>query len=429
MANGLLIHFFGIFHALYSFYAHTRINNPLCINIRDLLPEITSSLAPQSVITYNKHCLASILNSIVSSVLSHWVLPYYAVVFAPFKKLRSRKVVPQQPTATGQQVHKETADIANPHTTCTGPTRPAGKSSELPRQELEPKSHDRTPPSEDASGGEVQEVAASHEVATGDEVKGGETDKDECRAHERVNDKDSRVEKSEDETTTMRPHAPQSMPLEGEWTGQASGGISKPTAPETDPTRPSRDPEDATGDDERRPDAPTEPPNMPEGMRGRGSRDGNARVETEVSRTSRGHAEATGEISDEPRRPTKPNDSPDELEVARVEEVETSLSKASRGVQEGPGDGDDEERRPGVPDEPPDEPYGEPRNPEGVEVEPGGKAGGVERNGCAAHDDADAEVDGEVAETRRDAEVEVESVETRREASVEAEEWSASTHE
>ena len=148
-----------------------------------------------------------------------------------------------------------------------------------------------------------------------------------------------------------------------------------------------------------------------------------------MSRTSRGHAEATGEISDEPRRPTKPNDSPDELEVTRMEEVEMSLSKASRGVQEGPGDGDDEERRSGVPDEPPDEPYGEPRNPEGVKVEPGGKAGKVERNGCAAHDDADAEVDGEVAETRRDTEVEVESVETRREASVEAEEWSASTHE
>ena len=35
----------------------------------------------------------------------------------------------------------------------------------------------------------------------------------------------------------------------------------------TDPHRPSRDPADATGDDERRPDTPTEPPNMPEGTR------------------------------------------------------------------------------------------------------------------------------------------------------------------
>ena len=90
MANGLLIHFFWMFYALYGIYLYTRINNPLRINIRDLLPENISSLAPQSVITYHKHYLASILNSIVSSVLSHWVLPYYAVVSAPFEKLRSR---------------------------------------------------------------------------------------------------------------------------------------------------------------------------------------------------------------------------------------------------------------------------------------------------------------------------------------------------
>ena len=48
------------------------------------------------MITYNKHCLASILNSIVSSVLSHWVLPHYAVVSAPFEKLRSRKGIHKQ---------------------------------------------------------------------------------------------------------------------------------------------------------------------------------------------------------------------------------------------------------------------------------------------------------------------------------------------
>ena len=324
------------------------------------------------------------------------------------------------PTA-GRQVNDTTADTINPHATCTGPTRPVGKSSEPPRQELEPKSHDRTPPSKDASGSEV------HELATGDKAKGGEMDDEDRRAHERVNDEDSRVEKSEDETTTTRPHAPQSMPLEGEWTGKASGGISKPTAPEMDPTRPSRDTEDATGDDERRPDTPAEPPNMPEGTRGRGSRDGDARVKTEVSRTSRGHAEATGEISDEPRRPTKPNDSPDELEVARVEEVETSLSKASRGVQEGPDD-DDDEGRPGVPDEPSDEPSVESRGPADVQVEPGGETE-AERNGCVVHEDTDAAVDGEVARAYQDAEVEVESAETHREASVEAEEWSASAHE
>ena len=63
-----------------------------------------------------------------------------------------------------------------------GPTEPADRSPEPavepepPRHESYTMSHNRTPPSEDASGGEVQEVAASHEGATGDEVEGGETD-------------------------------------------------------------------------------------------------------------------------------------------------------------------------------------------------------------------------------------------------------------
>ena len=92
-ANGLLIDSLWSLYALYGIYLHTRINNPLRINIRDLLPRIQGFLAPQSVITYHKHCLASILNSIVSSILSHWVLPHYAVVSAPFEKLHSRKLV------------------------------------------------------------------------------------------------------------------------------------------------------------------------------------------------------------------------------------------------------------------------------------------------------------------------------------------------
>ena len=56
-----------------------------------LCPGIMSSLTLQSMITYNKHSFASILNSIVSSVLSHWVLPHHAVVSAPFEKLHSWK--------------------------------------------------------------------------------------------------------------------------------------------------------------------------------------------------------------------------------------------------------------------------------------------------------------------------------------------------
>ena len=99
-----------------------------------------------------------------------------------------------------------------------------------------------------------------------------------------------------------------------------------------------------------------------------------------------------------------------------------------RGIHEGLGDGDDEERRPGVPDELSDEPNIEPRDPQSVQVEPGGETE-AEQNGCAAHEDADAEVDGEVAGTCRDAPAEVESTETRRDAPVEGERWSATTHE
>jgi hypothetical protein len=79
---------------------------------------------------------------------------------------------------------------------------------------------------------------------------------------------------------------------------------------------------------------------------------------------------------------------------------------------EGPGEGDDEERRPGVPDEPFDEPNVELRDPQSVQVEPGGDTD-AERNRCATLESADAEIDGRVVGTCRDAQVEVESARTR----------------
>ena len=295
----------------------------------------------------------------------------------------------------GRQVNEKAADTINPNATRAGPTEPVDRSlgpavePEPPRQESETTSQDRTPSSKDASGGEV------HELATGDKVEGGETDDEDRRAHERIDDESSQVEMSEDETTTTTPHAPQSTLLKGQWTGQASGGINKPTAPETtskdhpdedggptNPTRLSSDPGDATGDDERRPDTPTDPPDQSEGTRGRGGEE-------------------------------------------RVESSELRVSRAPNDVQEGLGENIDEECRPRRPGEPPNEA----RNPTDVQVEPGGKTGEVKRNGCTAHDDADAEVDGEVADTHRDVQNEVESMETRWEASTEGECWSATTHE
>ena len=73
MANGLLIHFLWTFYVLYSIYEHTRINNPL-YKYQVLIPSNVSSLAPQSMITSIKHCLAKYPQHLVSSLLSHWVL-------------------------------------------------------------------------------------------------------------------------------------------------------------------------------------------------------------------------------------------------------------------------------------------------------------------------------------------------------------------
>ena len=220
--------------------------------------------------------------------------------------------------------------------------------SQPPEGQLGAMSQVRTPPSENASDGETQ-------GATGDKVEGGEMDEDKPRrAREHVDDK----------TMTTTAGAPRSTSLKGECTPQASddstelivrkpdevkatrdqdqesttsasAGSAPRNHPDKDtgtknPTRPSEDLGDATGDDERRPDAPTEPPD-------------------------------------------KPLD--EEVEGARVEgsEVETGVPESSRDVEESPHMDGDEERRPGWPDEPPDKPYGIPRDPDRVQVEPGGE--------------------------------------------------------
>ena len=193
-----------------------------------------------------------------------------------------------------QQVNEKTADTINPNTTSAGSTEPADRSLgpavelEPPRHKLYTTSHNRMLLSEDALGSEVQEVAASHEGVTGDEVEGGETDNEDRRAHERINDERSWVEMSEDETimTTISASAPSVL----------CNHPDKDTVP-TDPARQLRDPADTPDGDEHCPDKPTELPNK---MEGTGGRDGDARVKMEVLRTSRGHAEVTGEISNEP---------------------------------------------------------------------------------------------------------------------------------
>ena len=85
-ANGLLINSLWSLYAFYGILYVYKDKQSFTYKYQVLYPGIISSLAPQSVITYKKHSLTSILNSIVSSVLSHWVLPHYAVVSALFEK-------------------------------------------------------------------------------------------------------------------------------------------------------------------------------------------------------------------------------------------------------------------------------------------------------------------------------------------------------
>ena len=92
------------------------------------------------------------------------------------------------------------------------------------------------------------------------------------------------------------------------------GTISHDHPPEsTNPHRPSKDPVDTPGDDERRPDRPTEPPDMAEGTGERGGEwRATERVEAVVSRMSRGHTLGAGGSGGEEHRPQRPDEPPNE---------------------------------------------------------------------------------------------------------------------
>ena len=139
------------------------------------------------------------------------------------------------------------------------------------------------------------------------------------------------------------------------------------------PPKPSEDPGDVTGDDERHPDAPTEPPDLPEGMRRQWRQE---QVEMRVSRVlgaSRGSAQGTGDDGIETHRVMK-------FGEAQVES----------------------------------------RDPTGVQIEPGGEIS-VERDGSTAHEDADTTVDGRAEEGHGVVQVEGERGGTRRNVPVEGE--------
>ncbi|KAG8221649.1 hypothetical protein J3R82DRAFT_1929 [Butyriboletus roseoflavus] len=170
---------------------------------------------------------------------------------------------------------------------------------------------------------------------------------------------DAGADNNEDETTST-PDAPQSMPLEGECTGQSSGSstglttreMTRPTKTgasarstshdhhqpdKSDESRPSENPPDTTGDDERHPDESTEPPDKPEGARWRSGEPRAGTVESKMPGELR-CAEAMGEISDETRQPSKPTEPPDEVEDAHTQTDEPcDESKDRASIQVEPG--------------------------------------------------------------------------------------------
>jgi hypothetical protein len=222
----------------------------------------------------------------------------------------------------------------------------------------------RTPPHANESCGKGQQAAGD--------------DDDICRAHERVDDPAHGADMSTDAAAPHHDQAKATTDQGHQSTTSASAPSVSHDLPDedtktTDLPRPSRDPADATGDDEHRPDAPTEPPDKPKGRKGRR---GETRVKTGVS-------EGTGDEGDdgvETRRPEKPGE-------PRVE---------SEGLPE-------------------------------VEVEPSGETG-VGQDERAAHQDTDAMAGGMAEEAHGDVHAEVERSTTCRDASIEVERWSASGH-
>ena len=175
------------------------------------------------------------------------------------------------------------------------------------------------------------------------------------------------------------------------------------------------------GDDKRRPDAPTEPPDIPEGTKGPGSQEW-ARLR--ASEVPRGSTEGTGDDGVETCRPAKPGSQDDEVEGTRVEAVETAMSEALRGIEECPGEVSDDENQPRTPKEPSGKPQVKMPDPDDIQVEPGGETG-VERDGSAVHNDVDAADNGRAEEALQEAQVNRESVEMHQDALIEVERWCA----
>ena len=226
----------------------------------------------------------------------------------------------------------------------------------------------------------------------GQVVAGRDDDDEVCRAHERADDPAHGVDTSTDETTatvtasvSMDTATPHEAKATRDQCHQPATSTSAPSVSRDhpghgmtrNPPRPSEDPADAMGNNEHRPDAPTEPPDKPKGMRRRWGEERAEMGVSEMSGVSRGSAWGTGDDGVETRRVMKPS-------KAQVES----------------------------------------RDPTGVQVKPGGETN-VERNGSAMHEDTDMTVNGIAEEAHSGMQDEAERLATCRNVSIEGERGSA----
>ena len=268
---------------------------------------------------------------------------------------------------------------------------------------------------------------------------------EDCRVHKCADDPANGADTSTDETTaiatatastdTAAPHHAPNTPLEGEQSGQESTGE---VGARTEVGEGEDGGEKGLPDEFSQPTEPASPPDEAKAIRDQGhhltktivsaSSDHQDAMTTDPHRLSRDPADATGNDECCPEAPTEPPDKPEGTRRRWGDErAETGVPELSRVVQESPDEDGSDKRRPGMPDEAPDEPSHEMPDPSAVQVEPGGETD-VEPGGSVAHEDADATVNNRAEEAHGDVQGEAERLTTCQNAPIEGERQRAPAH-
>ena len=242
---------------------------------------------------------------------------------------------------------------------------------------------------------------------------------EDCRVHKCADDPANGADTSTDETTaiatatastdTAAPHHAPNTPLEGEQSGQESTGE---VGARTEVGEGEDGGEKGLPDEFSQPTEPASPPDEAKAIWDQGhhltktiasaSSDHQDAMTMDPHRLSRDPADATGNDECCPEAPTEPPDKPEGTRRRWGDErAETGVPELSRVVQESPDEDGSDKRRPGMPDEAPDEPSHEMPDPSAVQVEPGGETN-VEPGGSVAHEDADATVNNRAEEAHGD---------------------------